>query len=458
MLKSALSGALSAALLTWSFSAIAVDWQQDFFSPQTNELPPLRGVRVDDQGFVHLQAYNRFISDKHYFLSHQYTIRADGQIPWIWGLSQVDRMSDCGVYARAGQRLDCSRRRSRWFWDAEETVLQMHSTQSSNLVWETTLPGEVHVVDAAIQQPNPNEALILGRIDSPDHPSLHELGVFRANSHGPAEVLSVIQACPHPGQTLTMLRSYVPKQAWEPIRVIKACWNSFGTTDLFIDEFNPQTQQWTMRPHWPLPYGTWLAQAELGPQGQAYALIEDGAGFRQMLTAPAVLDYHWWAMPLPTQGKVAAFMVGDKGAALVSMAYAQSSSSDIFAYPHYDVTWFDDSNGWPMITMQPLQDLGGISPKAFALSSEGDMLIVGSPQSNPAHALPDQLLFVSRNRDWWPIAQLWPLLGETDIGNTYLIGGPNHVAVIARTIYRDTGNGQPEIGVRVNQYDLPASW
>jgi hypothetical protein len=449
MLKSTLSISLSAALLTCSFGANAVDWQQEFFSPLTNELPPTRGVTVDDQGYVHLQAYNRFADGGPYFLAHQYTIGASGQVPWIWGLSSVDRMSDCGVYAKAGQRLDCFRVNG---FGGEETRLEMRSAYGSNIVWQSSLPAEITLLDASIQQQD--EALLFGRIDSSGPGGGSELAVLRANSYAPAEVLSVVPACPSSAQTLTTLRTHLPKEPGQPVRVVKACWNSFGTTDLSLDEFDPQSGQWNTRSIWAIPFGASLARAEIGPQGRPYALVEHHAGFRELLSVPAFAD-QWWPLPFPVQDKIAAFLVGQQGLTVVSVASDPLNSANIELNTPYDVTWFDDQNGWPMITMHRFEGLGEISPKAYALSSEGDVLVAGSPLHAAGQA--DRLLLARRDRELMPIAELPLSPDETDVGTTYLIGGANNVAVVARTIARDEGFGDPQTGVRVNQYETTAA-
>ena len=46
------------ALLACAFGAHAADWRVDVFNPMTNELPDDHGALVDDQGYVHLQAFN----------------------------------------------------------------------------------------------------------------------------------------------------------------------------------------------------------------------------------------------------------------------------------------------------------------------------------------------------------------------------------------------------------------
>jgi hypothetical protein len=135
-----LKTALTTALLTCAFGAHAADWQKEFFSSQTNELPPAQGVAVDNLGYVHLQAFNRIPGTEPYFFTHRYTLNATGQVPWTWGLTSVNRMSSCGVYAKAGQRFDCVRRDSFF---GEDTRLEMRANNSSNIVWQNAFRNSI---------------------------------------------------------------------------------------------------------------------------------------------------------------------------------------------------------------------------------------------------------------------------------------------------------------------------
>jgi hypothetical protein len=472
--------ALLSTLLTFSFGATAANWQQEFLSPQTNELPSARGVTVDDQGFVHLQAYNRFLGNPlpngGFFLAHQYTIRSDGQIPWIWGLSQADRMSDCGVYAKAGQRLDCKRRTGWW---GEETHLEMRGTNNSNIVWEKALPGDVTVLNASI--PQQDEALVLGRIDSPQ-PQGSRLGIYRLNAQWPPYILSLGPACAHSGETLLNLRARMPKQPGEPIRVVKACWNSFGSIDLRLEDFDPQSGVWNMRSTWQIPHNTWVTHMEIGPQGQPYVMTQDDNYNRLLLTVPPFTN-QWWPMPMPIHGRVDGFFVGDRGLVIVNANPRNQQPGNPYlpgpkteygspknGPPHYDppeyglpeplpleysISWFDNDMFWPII--QHLNQFQDLSPKAFALSNTGDVIMLGSLMYTP---MANDLLFLARrDRPLQPFNVLPLQSNETEFGSRYLIGGPNNTAVVARTIARSNQSlGDPQIGIVVNQFDLPASF
>ncbi len=430
-------------LILCSFGAHAGNWQQEFFSLMTNELPAARGVAVDDQGYVHLQAYNRHGTNApDYSMAHHYTIRSDGQIPWIWGVSYANRMSSCGVYAKAGQRLDC--KHITRFW-GEETRLEMRESNNSNVVWENVLPGDVTLLGASI--PQQNQALVLGRIDSP-HGA--QLGVYRIDSqwHPPYPV-SLEFACT--SGTLLDLRATMPQQPGEPIRVVKACRNGFGNIELKLEDFNPQSGVWSTRSTWYMPSNTWVAHMEIGPQGQPYVMTQDDNNERLLLTVPQFIG-QWVPITMPILDRVAGFFVGHRGLVIVNVAPRDGQFSDYLlgSNPEYSISWFDDGTFFPII--HHFGEFEDLSVKAFALSSDGDVIVLGSPMYTPTQ---DRLLLARRNRERLPIgiSPLWP--DETEVGTTYLIGGPNNSAVVARTIARGQGSGNSQIGIRVNQYELP---
>lgn len=434
-----------AALLACSFGALAADWQKDFFSPLSHELPPSRGVAADALGNVHLQTYNRFSGSEQYVFLHHYIIDASGQTQPGWGLSQVERMSDCGVYAKAGQRLDCTRRNGVW---GEETRLEMYGSDGPYPVWQNTLPGEATLLDASI--PQQDHALVLARIDSPIGA---ELGVFRVQSNAPAEPLSVIPACPQPNQSVLNLRARMPQQPWEPLRVVKACWNSFGTTDLILDEFDPQSGQWNTRSLWSVPFGAALMRAEIGPQGQPYALIQHESGTRELLTAPQFID-QWMPVPFPIQDKIAAFLVGERGLTVVSVGSSQANGMNATLGGEYTVSWFEAQSFWPI--MHRFEELDAYAPKVFALSSEGELLVLGSLLYQSGEF--ERLLLAQRSRELHQIADVTLSANETARGAPYLLGGPNNTAVLARTIAQEQSAFETWLGVRANSYDLPPSF
>lgn len=428
---------LCTALLACSSASIAADWKREFFSPMTNELPPARGVAVDDLGHVHLQAFNRLAGSKDYVFAHQYTIDAQGYIPWIWGLSQVDRMSDCGVYAKSGQRLDCTRTTG---WSGDETRLEMRSRHGSYPVWQTALPPEAQLLDASI--PVENEALIVAAIDGP---FAAELGVFRAAGHGPAEVLSVVPACPMPGQRASLSRLRMPRDANEPILHIKVCPTGFGPAELIAERFDRFNGQWSTLSNWNLPFGATVTHAAMTVDGKGFALIDHGGGFRELL-AHGVFGDAWLPMPLPGDQPVAT-LVADERALVVALEGQAPDRTDVENLIRFDL----QGGFWPQF--MPTPALSGYDAEVFALSGEGALLVVGR---DPAQRLPSQqLLSIDRFGQHHLVAALPLTRQETALGAPYLLPGPGNVAVVARTIVLDEGFDNPQTGVRVNQYDLP---
>ncbi|NOT87104.1 MAG: hypothetical protein HOP03_02865 [Lysobacter sp.] len=440
---------LCSTLLLCSFGTHAGNWQKEFFSSMSNELPASRGVAVDDLGFVHLQAFNKQPWGTGYDFAHLYTLNAQGQAPWIWGLTQVDRKSDCGVYAKSGQRLDCFRTAG---YNGDDTRLEMRSRYDAYPVWQARLPGEVELLDASI--PVADEALIVGKLTGPWG---DELGVFRIAGYGAINVLSVTPTCPHPGQSMIMSRFRMPKQDSESIRHIKACWNSFGTTELILETFDPYAGQWTALSTWEIAYGEQLLHADINAEGKAFALIEHKDGLRELLRTPVYAD-QWETLPFPIEGKITAFLVGPQGLVVASLPPAPEVGSvqlDTLAYTSVQigglpmtVGWFDMNAYWPM--MQWFPQLSDVAPQSFALSSQGALIIVGASLTQPNS---QQLWLANHHGQVDSIASLPLAANETAVGKTYLIGGPDNAATIARTIRRDG----MQIGVRVDQYALPFS-
>lgn len=435
---------LCSALLVCSFGTHANDWQKEFFSSMSNELPASRGVAVDDTGFVHLQAFNKHPWSTGYDFAHLYTFDAQGQVPWIWGLTSIDRKSDCGVYAKSGQRLDCFRTSG---YSGDNTRLEMRSRYNSYLVWQTALPSEFELLDASI--PTQDEALLVGKLTGP---SGDELGVFRIAGYGMIDVLSIAPTCPNAGQRMIISKLRMPKQDGESIRHIKACWNSFGTTELILEEFDAHTSQWTTLSTWDIAYGEQLLRADINAEGKAFALVEHKDGLRELLRTPLYTD-QWETLPFPIEGKIVAFLVGPQGLVAASLPTEPEGGSDMLAYASVQpggvpmtVGWFDLNAYWP--TTHGFPKLSDVAPQSFALSSQGALIVVGASLLQPSS---QQLWIASRHGHAEIIASLPLAANEIAVDKTYLVGGPNNVATVARTIRRDG----MQIGVRVDQYDLP---
>ena len=422
-------------LLACSFGAHANDWQREFFSSMSNELPKSRGVAVDDHGNVHLQAFNKQPWSNSYDFAHLYTLNAQGHMPWIWGLSSVDRKSNCGVYAKSGQRLDCFET-SRF--NGDQTLLEMRSRNGSHIVWQTPLPGEVTVLDASI--PEEDTAVLVGRLSSEWG---DELGVFRAASNNPAQVLSIVGACQHSGQTMTASRFRMPKQPNETIRHVKACWNSFGTTDLILEEFDLATGQWSTLSMWHMRFGENIAQMAINAEGKAFVLVEAQGVFVKLLTSHMFGD-QWQSHPFHIQGSIESFLLSDNQLVVVSR------TSSMKAYGPDTVSWFDlQGPFWP--DTQPFPQLREYTVQGFALSSNGNLIAMGYRPSQRTRI--EQVLLAPRQGALITISNIPLALDEATIGRPYVIGGPNNVAIIARNVERN-GVGM-QIGIRINQYGLP---
>lgn len=435
--KTLLSSLLCSTLFALSCSAQATDWQREFFSPMTNELPATRGVAVDDLGFVHVQAFNRQPWGTDYAFAHQYTFDAQGQTPWMWDLSMANRKSDCGVYAKSGQRLDCMVYAG---WSGDETRLEMRARDSAQIVWQTLLPAEVELLDAGIVQEN--VALFVGRIAGP---AGIELGVFRASGHGPSDVLSVTSVCPMSGQAPIHSRFRMPDAPGQSIRHLKACLTGFGTTELMVESFDANGGQWIPLAQWSLPFGTEVTHTAINADGKAFALIRHDDGTRALLSS-GTFDDRWMPMPLPTQGDVAAFVANGRALA-IAIEGASPDAVDVES-----VIFFDLQAGfWPQFVPTPMLSIW--NAEAFTLSSEGALLIAGNQPLFPQTS--HHLWRVDRFGQYQPVAPLTLAANETTTEPPTLRASADNAIVIARTIVRDEFFGSPQTGIRVNRFDLP---
>lgn len=435
--KTLLSSLLCTTLFALSCGVQAADWQREFFSPMTNELPPTRGVVVDDLGYVHAQAFNRQPWSADYAFAHQYTFDAQGQIPWMWGLSMANRKSDCGVYAKSGQRLDCMVYAG---WSGDETRLEMRARDNAQIVWQTILPAEVELLDAGIVQEN--VALFVGHITGP---AGIELGVFRASGDGPADVLSVTFVCPMSGQAPIQSRFRMPDSPGQSIRHLKACQTGFGTTELIVEAFDANSGQWTTLSQRSLPFGTDIDHAAINVDGKAFALVDDGNGVRELL-ASGIYGDMWFAMPIPAQGDIAAFVANERALAIATEG-AAPDIVDVDGVIHFDL----QGGFWPQFIPTPM--LFNWHAEAFALSSEGALLIAAMQPVFPQTS--HHLWQVDRFGQSQPVAPLMLAANETTTEPPTLRASADNAVVIARTLVRDEFFGDPQTGIRVNRFDLP---
>lgn len=422
------------ALLVASSGVHAADWEREFFSPMTNELPEARGVVVDEIGHVHLQAFNKQPWSTDHELVHQYTIDAQGQIPWIWGLSSVSRKSDCGVFAREGQRLDCLVSDNG---QGEEARLEMRSAYGSNIVWQTPLPAGFTLLDAGI--PMADEALVIGTTAGPTGT---ELTVLQGNG-GPLQVVSSVPACAQPGQTLTASAFRIPRYPFLPIRAVKAC-SGAGETTVSVESFDRWSGQWTQLAEQSAPPFITYTHVAINQNGKAFVLADHGNGFRELLSSGVYGDA-WMSMTFPGNTPVEGFVVNDRAVVIVA------ANPDPNVVGPENVLWLDLQAGfWPMFV--PTPSLATFDAQSYTLSSEGKLVIAGRDTTQPI--LSEQIWQVGQDGQRQVITALPLTPNETTIGTPQLVATPGNGLIVARTLSRDTGWGNPLIGVRVNHYDL----
>jgi hypothetical protein len=222
---------IAAALLflTTSLNLQASAWDTEFFSPLQNELPPAHGVVVDELGYTHLQVFNRKPGDSNYFQAQLYTLNSAGQAPWMSGLQSIEHKSDCGVFAKYGQRLDCFEPTG---FVGYPTTLVMRSPNSAKVVWQSELPVGQSLLDASITQEN--VALVVGKGFSRDR---NLIQVINIDSNGAQTFLGETRACPTGAEWIdSKLR--MPKNTGETIRELRTCRNSVGT-ELSVNTFDP---------------------------------------------------------------------------------------------------------------------------------------------------------------------------------------------------------------------------
>lgn len=425
---------LCTALLACTFGASAADWQREFFSPMTNELPATRGVAVDDIGYVHLQAFNKHPWSDQYDFAHQYTIDAEGEHPWIWGLSAVSRASDCGVFARGGQRLDCIIANPA---PSEEARLEMRSAQGANVLWQAPLPAGFTLLDASI--PMPDEALAIGTTTGQ---AGTELTVLQGNG-GPLQILSSVPACAQPDQTLTASAFRMPRYFFEQLRLVKVCSGTGGPV-VSVESFDRWSGQWTLLAQQVGTPSIQYTHVAMNAYGKAFALGAHGNGFHELL-ASGIHGDPWLSIMLPGNTPIEAFVANTHAVVIVS------ASTDPNTFAPDSMLRFDLQAGfWPMFV--PTHALATFDARHYTLSSEGALVIAGRDTTQPI--LSEQIWQLGLDGQRHVVAALPLAANETSIGTPQLLAAPGNGLVVARTLQRDTGWGNPHIGVRVNRYDL----
>lgn len=436
------------ALLLCAGAAHANTWQREFFSPMSNELPPTRGAVVDDMGHLHFQAFNRQPYATEHTMVHQYTIAADGNVPWMWGLSQANGISDCGVFARGGQRMDCVRRND---WNGEYQLLEMRARHGSHVLWQAPLPAEFVLRDASI--PSENTALVVAELDVTGQ---RELLVLRIEN-GWVNALSTTPACPQWGQTLEVSRFHMPADGNGRIRHAKGCRNSFGTLELTLEEFDADQRLWSSLSNLPLSFDTGIEHLAFGPDGSAFALASDHGGRTLWTTGNPAQQWspRWFGF----DGRIASFQAGARGLVVAGYSTPAPSAGMDPGLPGPDtVGWFDaDMHFWP--DWQYELAMAHFTPLGFGLSVEGELLFAGRIGPAPSHHMVNAI----RRSGMMQQLGILPLAPEeTATGTTYLLATPgsgqaNSGVAVARTIRRPGYFGDDEIGLRVDHVPLPAA-
>ncbi|MBW8850722.1 MAG: hypothetical protein JF600_08070 [Xanthomonadales bacterium] len=430
------------ALLACAFGAHAADWRMDIFNPMTNELADDHGARVDDQGYVHLQAFNRpWAQADRYDTAHLYTFDANGQAPWMWGLTLARDGTSCGLAARGGQRLDClsvddggGNRQPR---------LEMRRSGGGSPAWQAPLPGDVAVRGLAID--GAGGALVVATRDAAWQPSIVTM---RFAADGTDAGQSSTPACPGFGQHIERSRFHMPTLDGGPVVLARACAGDFGDRTLSVDVFDTTLAQWSPRASRWLPPGESVERIEIGADGRVYAVLaHDGAPY-DLIATDATLG-HWRPVALPTPlGLPPQALLADAQRLVV----IPDDADPIWPTPH-SAFWYDLDNGGPYwLTIGTYPSLAGFEVRARALSADGRLLLLGDDATQPLPS--EQLRFAGRSGDADILAALPLETYETRVGRGYLLAAPGGAAIVARTLRADLGDAI-ETGVRVNQYDLP---
>ncbi|MBL8300830.1 MAG: hypothetical protein JNN30_21015 [Rhodanobacteraceae bacterium] len=145
-MRELLSAALLAALAVTN--AAAADWTQFLGSnPAFPTQLAENGLAVDASGYVAVQTYNRLAWSGKIEFVHEYTLAADGNIPWIWGLvgrGASEEMLPQGVAQQDGRRLVwLTRTDNPWSIRDELSLLSPNSSQPSLWLAEPRNDGRV---------------------------------------------------------------------------------------------------------------------------------------------------------------------------------------------------------------------------------------------------------------------------------------------------------------------------
>jgi hypothetical protein len=195
-----------------------------------------RGLAIDEDGQVAVQTYNRLPWSGQIEFTHEYTLAADGSIPWIWGLVGRNgslEMTPRGVDQRDGYRLVWLERAVDPFSIHDELALvNPGSSQPDRWLVEPRVNGRV----AKIVSAGNDGAFALRALDGG---AGFELIAF----DGPLATWRVTAQPCAPGIEPTHLAiEFVPAMAWPALpglTVAGQCDDGFTPSQVFAQRFDP---------------------------------------------------------------------------------------------------------------------------------------------------------------------------------------------------------------------------
>jgi hypothetical protein len=419
-----------ATFLLLSAGFAQADWQQEFFSPIDNELPKANGLTVDNSGYVHVQSFNRSPDSDNYHLMHAYTINSAGQVPWIWGLQNIQNISDCGVYGRSGQRLDCSLRQS---WEGDRTQLTMRARSNSSVLWEVQLPMTHLLLDASI--PLEDEAVVVSKsqpFGKSPYLTVHRLSNGQINSS------QETPACALPNQELLLSKFRMPSTTGQSIRHLSVCGALSTGSEITLSEWNQISNSWAVLSTRFLPNGVTVEHAAINANGHAFVLTQQWNGFAELHSTHQVND-QWLPLPVFVEGFVRFMFASNEKLVLASHDGSKKAAATVT-----HATWIN-LQGAPWFDTRAI-DLNLRSIDGVALSSDSSLIFVG-----PMGYTREQLRTVLQANEMGQVNQVGYLPYQRDerVMNTQVRATVNNEVVVARTLDR-----YGSVGIQVNQYAL----
>ncbi len=236
-MRGMLCAAVIAALA--SANAGAADWTKVLDSdPGFPTRLAVRGLAIDDAGFVAVQTYNRLAWSGQIEFIHEYTLDANGQVPWIWGLvgrGYSEGFAPRGVDQRDGFRLIALERTDdAWSPVRDElAVVQPGSSQPSGWLSEPRIDG--HVVGAVSGGHEGGFAL-----RALDAGAGFEVVAF----DGPSpRWRTTVQPCAPGAAPQHLTIDYASPLAWpmpHAVSVAGSCDDGIGPVQIFVQRFDTQ--------------------------------------------------------------------------------------------------------------------------------------------------------------------------------------------------------------------------